>query len=137
MVLWKVLKQRLKNIRKEMDSALDLQIGGNHYTNMQMQPISLITRANCDFIQGCIIKYISRYKNKNGKQDIEKCIHYAQLAIELLPDEKNYFNIGLGYSYAKTNSFNQLETNVIIGVLQRDFLAVIRNCKAIIKSLDS
>ena len=98
-----------------MDSALDIQVGGNHYKDLQMQPIVLITKANCDFIQGCIIKYISRYKNKNGKQDIEKCIHYAQLAIELLPDEKNYLNI-------------------IIATLQRDFLLVIRSCKALIKS---
>ena len=117
-----------------MDSALDIQIGGNHYRDLQMQPIVLITKANCDFIQGCIIKYISRYKSKNGKQDIEKCIHYAQLAIELLPDEKNYVNIGLGYSYAKTNSLNQYQTNIIVATLQRDFLTVIRNCKTLIKS---
>ena len=51
-----------------MDSTLDIQVGGNHYKDLQMQPIVLITKANCDFIQGCIIKYISRYKNKNGKQ---------------------------------------------------------------------
>lgn len=117
-----------------MDSALDIQVGGNHYKDLQMQPIVLITKANCDFIQGCIIKYISRYKNKNGKQDIEKCIHYAQLAIELLPDEKNYLNIGLGYSYIKANSLNHYQSEIIIATLQRDFLSVIRSCKALIKS---
>ena len=37
-----------------MDSALDIQVGGNHYKDLQMQPIVLITKANCDFIQGCI-----------------------------------------------------------------------------------
>ena len=117
-----------------MDSALDIQVGGNHYKDLQMQPIVLITKANCDFIQGCIIKYISRYKNKNGKQDIEKCIHYAQLAIELLPDEKNYLNIGLGYSYINANSLNHYQSDIIIATLQRDFLLVIRSCKALIKS---
>lgn len=117
-----------------MDSVLDIQVGGNHYKSLQMQPIILITKANCDFIQGCIIEHISRYKNKNGKQDVEKCIHYAQLAIELLPDEKNYLNIGLGYSYSKTNNLNSYQTNIIIATLQRDFLAVIRVCKALIKA---
>ena len=92
-----------------MDNAIDIQVGGTHYKGLQMQPIILITKANCDFIQGNIIKYITRYKNKNGKQDIEKCIHYAQLAIELLPDEKNYLNLGLGYSYAKANSLNNYQ----------------------------
>lgn len=117
-----------------MDSALDIQIGGNHYKKMQMQPIVLITKANCDFIQGCIIEHISKYKKGVDRLDLEKCIHYAQLAIELLPDEKNYLTIGLGYSYAKANSLSNNQTNVIIAVLQRDFLAVIRNCKAMIKA---
>jgi len=117
-----------------MDSALNVQIGGNHYKDLQMQPIIFITKANCDFIQGCIIKYITRYKNKNGKQDIEKCIHYAQLGIELLPDEKNYLNMGLGYSYAKANNLSHYQTDIIIATLQRNFLEVIRVCKALIKA---
>ena len=134
MALWKVLKQKLKSINSNMDNALENQVGGTHYKDLQMQPIVLITKANCDFIQGCIIKYISRYKYKNGKQDLEKCIHYAQLAIELLPDEKNYLNLGLGYSFAKANSLTYFETNVVIATLQRDFASVIRNCKALIRA---
>ena len=63
--------------------ATDVQIGGSHYKDMAMQPIELITALRCSFIQGCIIKYISRYRAKNGVQDIKKCIHYAQLAIQL------------------------------------------------------
>ena len=63
--------------------AIESQVGGNHYKDMAFQPIELIAALRCSFIQGCIIKYISRYKNKNGAQDIKKCIHYAQLAIEL------------------------------------------------------
>ena len=63
--------------------AIENQIGGDHYKGMAFQPIELITAIRCSFIQGCIIKYISRYKYKNGAQDIKKCIHYAQLAIEL------------------------------------------------------
>ena len=116
------------------NSVLEKQIGGTHFTKLQMQPILLITRANCDFIQGCIIENISCYKDKNGKQDIEKCIHYSQLAIELLPDKKSYFNLGLGYSYVKANSFSGYQANIIIATLQRDFLSVIRNCKALIKA---
>lgn len=66
-----------------MEKALDNQIGGSHYKDMPFQPIELIIALRCSFIQGCIIKYISRYKAKNGAQDIKKCIHYAQLAIQL------------------------------------------------------
>lgn len=118
----------------ENNSALNVQVGGSHYKNFQMQPIMLIVKADCDYIQGNIIKYVSRHKFKNGKQDIEKAIHYARLGIEMLPDERSYTNIGLGYSYCKANSFSSYTANVIIAALQKDFLAVIRNCKAIIKA---
>lgn len=61
-------------------NVLKQQIGGSHYKDMAFQPIALISRLRCSFIQGCIIKYISRYRSKDGKGDIEKCIHYTQLA---------------------------------------------------------
>ena len=57
-----------------------------------------------------------------------------ELAIELLPDEKNYLNIGFGYSYIKANSLNRYQSDIIIATLQRDFISVIRSCKALIKS---
>lgn len=51
--------------------AIESQIGGEHYKNMKFQPIQLITSLKCSFIQGCIIKYITRYKYKNGAEDIK------------------------------------------------------------------
>lgn len=63
-------------------SNLQRQVGGDHYSKMKVQPTELITELKCSFYQGNIIKYLSRYKSKNGKQDLEKVIHYAQIAIE-------------------------------------------------------
>lgn len=62
--------------------ALSTQVGGNHYKNMKFQPVELFARTHCTAFQANIWKYISRYKAKNGKEDIEKCIHYAELAKE-------------------------------------------------------
>lgn len=42
--------------------ATDIQIGGNHYKDMIMQPIELINTLGCSFIQGCII--INALSNK-------------------------------------------------------------------------
>ena len=64
-------------------SALDVQVGGGHYKNMVIQPVEFITKNNLGFIEGCIIKYICRYKNKNGKQDLDKIIHFVELLIDL------------------------------------------------------
>lgn len=45
---------------------LKTQIGGTHYLAMQMQPAELITALHCSWYQGCIIKYVSYYRSKNG-----------------------------------------------------------------------
>ena len=64
-------------------SALDMQEGGDHYKDLSIQPIEYITENNLDFIQGNMIKYATRHKDKGGKEDLLKVIHYANLAIEL------------------------------------------------------
>jgi hypothetical protein len=61
--------------------AIDKQIGGNHYTGFKIQPIEFIVKNKLSFIQGCIIKYICRFENKNGIEDLEKIKHYCDLQI--------------------------------------------------------
>lgn len=69
-------------------SALEVQTGGNHYKNQKIQPIEYITANSLGFIEGCIVKYITRHKEKNGAEDIKKIIHYCQLLLELTYEEK-------------------------------------------------
>ena len=60
------------------------QVGGNHYKSMPIQPLEYILANNLGFCEGNIVKYISRYSQKNGIQDVEKVIHYAQMLIKHL-----------------------------------------------------
>ncbi len=62
--------------------ALDRQEGGSHYKNFEIQPIEFIHRNNIPFIEGNIIKYILRHKQKNGIEDLKKAKHYIDLLIE-------------------------------------------------------
>jgi len=64
-------------------SALDKQVSGNHYKGCKIQPIEYIHANGLDYFQGNVIKYVTRYKDKNGKADIEKAIHYLELILEL------------------------------------------------------
>jgi hypothetical protein len=59
------------------------QVGGDHYSKMNIQPIDFITQNNLSFIQGNIIKYICRYKDKNGLQDLKKAQHYMNMLLEI------------------------------------------------------
>tara|TARA_R100000805_G_C3502861_1_gene32220 strand:- start:241 stop:486 length:246 start_codon:yes stop_codon:yes gene_type:complete len=65
----------------------DKQIGGSHYKNMVIQPFEFISKNELTFFQGNVIKYVCRYKQKNGIQDLEKVIHYCELEILKLKDE--------------------------------------------------
>ena len=63
--------------------ATDTQVGGNHYKDFKIMPIEYISKNNLDFLEGNIVKYVSRHRNKNGAEDIKKIIHYAELILEL------------------------------------------------------
>ena len=70
------------------ESALDIQIGGNHYNNLKIQPIEYIYKNGLGFLEGNVVKYVSRHRDKNGKQDLEKAKHYIDLLIELEYSDK-------------------------------------------------
>jgi hypothetical protein len=67
----------------EKQKALDVQVGGDHYKNMAIQPIEFTHKNNLNFCQGNIIKYVTRYKSKNGIEDLKKVKHYVDLLIQL------------------------------------------------------
>ena len=64
-------------------SALDVQQSGTHYKGCAIQPVEYIHANNLGFMEGNVIKYITRHKAKNGADDIRKVIHYCQLLLEL------------------------------------------------------
>ena len=56
------------------------QEGGGHYNDRGIQPLEYAMQNNLSFCEGNVVKYISRYKSKNGIEDLAKVIHYALLA---------------------------------------------------------
>lgn len=69
--------------------ALDVQVAGDHYKGMVIQPVEFITRNGLGFLPGCVIKRVCRYKSKAGAQDLRKAIHELQLMLELEYPEEN------------------------------------------------
>ena len=58
------------------------QVGGNHYKKYKIQPVEFIVKNNIGFVEGNIIKYILRFKDKGGIADLEKAKHYIELLID-------------------------------------------------------
>ena len=64
-------------------SALEQQVGGDHYRRLKIQPVEYIHANGLGFVEGCIVKYATRWQSKGGVDDLRKIIHFAQLLIEL------------------------------------------------------
>jgi len=62
--------------------AIDRQEGGSHYKSFTIQPIEFILKNDIPFIEGNIIKYVLRFKDKGGIADLEKAKHYIELLID-------------------------------------------------------
>ena len=63
--------------------SLKEQVGGDHYSKLAIQPVEYINANHLTYLQGNVIKYVTRYKNKNGLQDLHKAKHYIDMLIEL------------------------------------------------------
>lgn len=81
---------------------LEKQVGGKHYKEYKIQPIEYIYANDIPFIEGCIIKYATRWREKNGIEDLKKIIHYTELLIKL--EEKNKPVASVTASIPITNS---------------------------------
>jgi len=63
------------------------QINGSHYKDMPIQVTHFNYINNIPYIEGNVIKYICRWRKKNGKEDLLKAKHYIELLIEELENE--------------------------------------------------
>lgn len=63
--------------------ASEKQISGSHYKNYNMQPVEFCQRNKLNYCESAVIKYVCRHKDKNGKEDILKAIHYLELLLEI------------------------------------------------------
>lgn len=66
----------------EIPSQFSTQVGGDHYAKRGIQPLQYILANELDFCQGNVVKYVTRFRDKNGVQDLKKVIHYAMFLLE-------------------------------------------------------
>ena len=64
-------------------SAFETQVDGNHYSKLAIQPMEYSMRNNLNPCQHTVIKYVTRYKDKGGIEDLMNAIHTIELLIEL------------------------------------------------------
>lgn len=70
-------------------SAIESQVGGTHYKQCAIQPVQYIHANGIGYMEGNVIKYITRWRDKGGIADLEKAKHYIELLIELETKQSN------------------------------------------------
>ena len=59
------------------------QVGGDHYKKYPIQPFEYNQKNGLRYCEGNVVKYVTRHRDKYGKEDLLKAIHYINLLIEL------------------------------------------------------
>ncbi len=68
-------------------NALDKQVSGDHYKMMAIQPVEFITKNKLPFLEANVVKYVCRWRRKNGRQDLQKAIHCIEILMQLYDEE--------------------------------------------------
>ena len=64
-------------------SANAVQVGGGHYQTKAIQPWDYIVSNRLGYLEGNVVKYVSRWQEKGGRQDLEKARHYLDKLLEV------------------------------------------------------
>ena len=109
---------------EEKEGALAEQIGGTHYKGLKIEPVELWAALDLNAFQGSIIKYVMRYKDKNGKQDLLKAKHYIEYIKQFTPktftpdtkEAAEYLE-----RFIKENELSEAIEGVIVDVVYEDY----------------
>lgn len=71
-------------------SALARQEGGSHYKDFVIQPVEFCHVNNIPYIEATAIKYLCRWRKKNGIEDLKKAKHFIEMLIELETKDVNH-----------------------------------------------
>jgi hypothetical protein len=67
----------------------DKQISGDHYKQLDPEPWNVIVAWNLGYLDGTALKYIARWRDKGGLDDIRKAIHFLEKFIEVEEAKQN------------------------------------------------
>ena len=70
-----------------MSKANEVQVGGTHYKSKAIQPWDYISSNDLGYLEGNIVKYVSRWQDKGGLSDLDKAKHYLEKLIEVETDK--------------------------------------------------
>jgi hypothetical protein len=83
------------DMQHDEDNPWQVQVGGDHYKNYAIQPTEYIIQNDLSFCQGNVVKYVTRYKDKGGIDDLKKARHYLDMLIHQEEEPLRTGNAGI------------------------------------------
>lgn len=96
-------------------STLAVQHGGSHYKNKTIQPVEFWAANGWDGFSSAILKYIVRWRDKNGVEDLLKAQHFADLRMELRGAIKVKRTMSM-FHFCKSNQVGELELAALLAL---------------------
>ena len=84
-VVKRVAREDVKPVVQQVTTVTpnDVQVGGTHYKEQDIQPWDAIHAWGLGFFSGNVVKYVARHNQKGGVDDLRKARHYLDKLIEL------------------------------------------------------
>jgi hypothetical protein len=71
-----------------MNNPFNTQVNGTHYKDLSIQPVEYIIKNNLGYLEGNVLKYITRWRKKDGVNDLRKARHYIDMLIQIEQDNE-------------------------------------------------
>lgn len=71
-------ERQLERVSPKVDT-MAVQVGGAHYKTLAIQPTEFCQRNGLDFCIGSVLKYLTRWRSKNGIEDLRKAKHFVEI----------------------------------------------------------
>lgn len=81
-VAYKLADATLTNEGTKLGQANEVQVGGNHYKSKGIEPWDYIVANAIPYLEGNVVKYVTRWRDKGGIDDLRKARHYLDKLIE-------------------------------------------------------
>jgi hypothetical protein len=116
-------------------NALQKQIGGSHYQKYKVQPLSWATQIGLNAAEFSVFKYVIRYKDKNGIEDLKKAKHCLEYLKELIFDKKtSALNVS---DFCDINNLDKVQKETLIALIVGDYEEVDILISAMIRSFNN
>lgn len=115
-------------------SANDIQVGGDHYRRLDYQHWDFITDLELPYLVGCATKYPTRWRGKNGLEDLRKAVHYVNKAEErgILGLEPTDRSVRLLSQFI--GQLPEAESEIVYDIVIGNYAQAVRGLEALIAS---